>query len=90
MKPAKVAALFVLLLLLQLEAMNAKKTPTMPEYKFPLEKLIIPTLTTFSLAVAKETRANIYEYAVTYGVTLLKHLENEVEVQIVNGRLTGI
>ena len=84
MSPAALLAFLALT-----EAMKTAKSSDPPTYKFKLEKLIIPTLVTISLAVARFTRATINKYSATYATTFLKHLENETEVQLVNGELTG-
>ena len=89
---AAIIAFLLLTVLPEPEEMKAAKKAAMhsnlPAYKFELDKLIVPTLVTISLAVARITRVKIYQYSVIYATTLLKHLENETEVQLVNGELT--
>ena len=89
MSLAALLAFLVLTVLSETESMKTAKSSDPPTYKFKLEKLIIPTLVTISLAVARVTRATINKYSATYATTFLKHLENETEVQLVNGELTG-
>ena len=89
MSPAALLTFLALTVLSETEAMRTAKSSDSPTYKFRLEKLIIPTLVTISIAVARVTRATINKYSATYANTFLKHLENETEVQLVNGDLTG-
>ena len=60
----------------------------LPSFRFPLSKLILPTLETVCRAIANVTRIMIYDYATNYASILMRHFNCETEVQIVNGALT--
>ena len=88
MTPATFLTLAALTMQSMPGAKKALKSTKKPTFKFPLEKLMLPTLESCGKELAIVTRAKIYKYSEIYSTTLLKHLENETEVQLVQGELT--
>ena len=66
-------------------ALTIMKT-AVPEFRFHLSQLIIPTLEIMSMAVSKEIRNKLYAYASEYSNTITKHFTTETEVQILDGK----
>ena len=63
-------------------------TQPKPLFKFPLEKMKVPSLKLISDDTATGVRKKLYSYSSEFAEILLKHLTNESEVQIVQGHLT--
>ena len=66
-----------------------RMTPAGPSFRFPLAKLVIPTLEIMSRALAKDLRSKIYNFASEFSRILMKHFTSETEIHIVDGGLTG-
>ena len=85
----------VLLVLLSLLAAGPEqsvqdkmKKQIFPAFKYPISKLIIPTLEPMSRKISKDVRDKLYRYASEFSTILIKHLTGETEVHIEKGSLT--
>ena len=71
----------VLLVLLSLLAAGPEqsvqdkmKKQIFPAFKYPISKLIIPTLEPMSRKISKDVRDKLYRYASEFSTILIKHL----------------
>ena len=69
-------------------AAGSTMTQPKPLFKFPLEKMKVPSLKLISDDTATGVRKKLYSFSSEFAEILLKHLTNESEVQIVQGHLT--
>ena len=58
------------------------KKQIFPAFKYPISKLIIPTLEPMSRKISKDVRDKLYGYASEFSTILIKHLTSETEVHM--------
>ena len=85
----------VLLLLLPLlgappyqPAQDKMKKQILPVFRYPISKLVIPSLEPMSRIMSKDVRDNLHKYATEFSAILLKHLTSETEIHVEKGSLT--
>ena len=84
----------VLLLLLPLPAVpyqpeqDMMKKQVLPVFKYPISKLVIPTLEPMSRIISKDVRNKLCRYASEFSTILIKHQTSETEVHVEKGSLT--
>ena len=60
---------------------------TRPQFKFPLNKMKVPTLYRLSEDTALGVRKKLYNFSTEFAETLSSHLINETEIKIVQGKV---